>query len=380
MIDSHDKSFARYGLRERLAQVDLSLSAYNRLKDRVRDRAARESVVMEDEVEAVVGIIVRHPNLGAGKLRSTLIDREEAVVGSGFINEAKQAIAEESETAYRTRRETGKTLQAALRERMQPAANYRHIRAEYPHHIWAIDFVFLRFLGFRFALAVVYDIFSQAYLGIEAGMGCTDALAHRALDRAAANAGRRACRFLRRDNGKAFLAASVQELLANLRIEDRPIPPGSPWFNGSLESNNGSLKTTVKTLAMQTMARTPQLFASVGKETHAACALLQKICDRTRDVLNRKISRQKFDMPPQQVLDDKVSETRQRHERFIRRKRADRRKRMERLRRQTERKDDSKTFLDKVRLKFSQALRAMSTDELYVLNEIIHGRYKAIEA
>ena len=261
---------------------------------------------------------------------------------------------------------------------MQPAENYRHIQAEHPHHIWAIDFVFLHFLGFRFALAAVYDIFSQAYLGIEAGMGCTEALAHRALDRAMANAGRRACRFLRRDNGKAFLTASVQELPANLRIEDRPIPPGSPWFNGSLESNNGSLKTTVKTLAMQTMARTPQLFGAAGRETHAACALLQEICDRTRGVLNREISRQKFEMPPQQVLDDKVPETRQRHERFVHRKKAERRARMDRLRRQTERKE-SKTFLEKVRLKFSQALRAMSTDELYVLNEIIHGRYKAIE-
>ena len=379
MIDTHTNSFPRYSPRERLAQVGLSLPAYNRLKSRVRDRAARESVIMDDEVKAVVDIIVQHPNLGAGKLRSTLIDREQAVVSSGFINEAKQAIAEKSETAYRTRRETEKNLQAALRERLRPPETYRHIQAEHPHHIWAIDFVFLRFLGFRFVLAAVYDIFSQAYLGLEAGTGCTEALAHRALDRATANAGRRACRFLRRDNGKAFLTASVQELLANLRIEDRPIPPGSPWFNGSLESNNGSLKTTVKTVAMQAMARTPQLFSAVGRETQEACALLQKICDRVRDVLNREIARQKFDMPPQQVLDDKVPETRQRHERFIRRKKADRRARMDRRRRRTERKD-GKTFLDKVRLKFSHILRAMSTDELYVLNEIIHGRYKAIEA
>ena len=378
MIAQHENRYSKYPLQERLKTVDMTPAAHKRLKHSAAERSKRESVIMEEEVGAAVEVIIEHPQIGAGKLHYTLLDQEKAIISSSFLNEAKTQIAQDSEMEYRCRREQEKTLEADLKNRLPAPETYQHIQATAPHHIWAVDFVNINFLSFRFCLCVIYDIFSQAYLSILAGDGCTEDLACRALKQATVSAGCQTRFFFRRDNGKASITESFQELLVTLELSDQPIPPGSPWFNGSLESNNGNLKASIKAAGMQGMDNTPLEFQLRG-DIGAALDVLQRTCDTAQLVLNEKISRPKLEMPPQQVMDGKVDETRERHRRFIEQKTADRNARMADIRQRANRSERDKTFLEKVRRYFRQAAKGMSTDQLYVLNEIIHGRFSAIE-
>ena len=378
MIAQHENRYSKYQAQDRLNQVDLTVAAYNRFKHSVAERLKRESLIMEEEVGAAVEAIIEYPHIGAGKIHDTLLDQEKAIISTSFLNEAKVQIAWDSEVEYRRRREEEKTIEADLKNRLPSPETYQHIQAEAPHHIWAIDFVNIDFLGFRLCLCVVYDIFSQAYLSILAGNGATEDLACCGLKKAAAFAGCQARSFLRRDNGKAFITESFQELLTSVELTDQPVPHGSPWFNGSLESNNGNLKASIKATGMQAMVNTPEDFKVRG-DIGATLDVLQQTCNTTQRVLNEKISRKKFQMPPQQVMDGKVDETRERHQRFIEKKTADRSARMAKLRQRANRPERNKTFLAKVRQYFKKTVKTMSTDQLFVLNQIIHGRFAAIE-
>jgi hypothetical protein len=85
-------------------------------------------------------------------------------------------------------------------------------------------------------------------------------------------------------------------------------------------------------------------------------------------------------MPPARVLNGEQEQTLERHRRFRDRKIAERAQRMKELRSQPERPDRSSSFLDKVRQVVGHLFKAMATDQLYVLNEVIHGRFKAVQA
>jgi hypothetical protein len=379
MIKAHEERFVHYSQPERLVQAGLTPTAYSRLKHRSEERARRESVIMEDEVSAAVELIIAHPHLGSSKLHLTLIDQEKSMISAGFLNEAKTQIAEQVEQLYRDREEAARTLESALRDREVLQEPYVHIQPTCPHDIWAVDFVFIAFLGFRLTLCVVYDIFTQGYMSIACGTGCTAELAGEALDQAVTTLGEQPCSFLRRDNGKAFVAESVQAFLASYEIIDQPIPPGQPWFNGSLESNNGNLKNTIKATALQLMATNPRTVGQGRRDVDSAVALLQEVCETTRGVLNVEISRPKFQMPPQAVLDNKITETQARHEQFKTCKTAERAKRMATLRACPDRPERGKTFLDKIGQLFRKKARDISTNTLFAINEIIHGRYAAIE-
>lgn len=379
LIKSHEKSYPGHTSFDRLQQLGMTASDYWHLQHDVRERAARESAIPQADVDATVQFIIKHPDVGAGRAHLTLIDQELALVSTAFINDARQETARLAEETYRLRNEQEKQIEADLRARRQASQNYQHIQATYPHHIWATDFVVVRFLSFQLIVGIVYDVYSQAYLAIQAGSGCDHELAQRAITAAIAVAGIRAGLILRRDNGKAFLVESYQSTLTNHGIQDAPIPPGQPWFNGSLESNNSSLKTAIKTTAMQQLITTPSRFHDGRQQVHNAVELLQQTCNRARTTLNDEIARPKFAMPPGQVLTGKVDVTRERHALFVEQKKQERTQRMETLRETTDRPDQGKTFLEKVTGAAQRLFKKMTTDQLYVFNEISHHRYQAIE-
>jgi len=379
LVQKHAERHPEHPSGDRLRQLDLSACGYSRLRRCRHARTVRESVIPQSDVAATVQFIVQHPDVGAQRAHLTLIDQEQALVGTVFINDARQEVARQAEEQYRARREQQKLLEAELRTRQMQQPQYKHIQAHYPHHIWAIDFLAVRFLGFRLVVCALYDIYSQHYLALEAGTGCHQTLAQHTIEVGVANARTRAARILRRDNGKAFLVQSFQNSLAENGIQDRPIPPGQPWYNGSLEANNGSLRTAIATAAMQEMPDEPARFRSARNDIRNALRLLQQTCDHVRTKLNEHICRPKFAMPPAQVLHGRVDCTRERHERFVKRKKQERRLRMERLQKTPDRSDQHKTFIEKVRHAFRQVAHSMTTDRLYVLNEAIHRRYQAVE-
>jgi len=379
LIRQHTERYGQYTITERLKQLGMSRGDLGRLRGSKRKRQQRESAIAETDVEQIVEFIVEHPGVGAGRARLTLIDQERALASTAFINEAKHEVARLAEQHYRQREQQGKLLEAELRARRTAVPAYQHIHASYSHHIWAIDFVAIPFLSFRLAVCVVYDIFSQGYLAIQAGTGCDQELAQRSLEAAIAHAGCRAAAFMRRDNGKAFVTVPFQEVLADNRIEDAPIPPGQPWLNGSLESNNGSLKAALYSAALQGMASEPAVFRSARHDRDTALAQLQNICARVQTTLNDTISRPKFGMPPARAMNGEVDATRERHDRFIHSKKKERRRRMHKLRQQPDKPTTPKTFLGKVARFVNKRVRAMTTDQLYVLNEALHRRSQAVQ-
>jgi len=128
---------------------------------------------------------------------------------------------------------------------------------------------------------------------------------------------------LRRDNGKAFETVLFQKQLET--TEDYPIPPHSPWFNGALESCNGSLKAAVKTTGMQKMAIDPTFFRQVRQYTDRALEALGDIISDVRIMLNQDIARLRLGMIPAQVIFGE-EEARAKQEAFVTRKREERKK------------------------------------------------------
>ena len=380
MVERHTEIYGEYSQKDRLQPLDLTPSAVARMAKGQRERLARESAIPREDIEATVEFITAHPDVGAGRARLTLIDREEALLSTTFINDVRKEAARMAEEGYRGRREEEKRLEAELEDRLQDRLPYQHIQAEYPHHIWAIDFVAVKFLSYQLAICVVYDVFSQAYMAIRAGTGCDQELARSALGAAVAHAGRRAAVFMRRDRGSAFVTVSFRHLLKASGITDAPIPPGQPWLNGSLESCNGSLKAAIKTDAMQRMPEEPDAFRNARRDVLETVDALQETCDRTRTKLNEQIARAKFGVPPKTILDGELDQARERHQRFVARKKRERRERMDRLLTSPDRPPRPKTFIGKARHVIKKAIARMTTDQLYALNEALHSRYQAVEA
>lgn len=381
MIHRHRTRYPRFTVAERLAELDMTPADCSRLENSVDDRRKRESAIPEDDVAEVVAFIVEHPEIGAERARLTLLDQERAMVSTVFVNEARQEVKRCAEERYRERDRLEKEVEKALRARQaENRRSYSHIQACRPHHIWAMDFAMIDFLGYRLAACEVYDVYSQAYLAVRTGTGCSSELAEETLRKAlAATGGQTPGKILRRDNGSAFRTTEFQTILDNNEIRDVPIPPGQPWYNGSLEAGNGSLRTAILAAAMRETPLRPERFNDARENVGRAVGLLDEICEDTRRTLNERIARAKFEMPPARVMNGEKKQTLERHQRFKDRKKDERRQRMKELTSQPERPDRNKSFLDKVRQAIGRKVKAMTTDQLYVLNEVVHGRFKAVQ-
>lgn len=377
MILMHEHKYSTHTRKARLEACNLTPLRYQRMCRSAALRRTRESAIPQEDVDAVIDLIVEHPQIGSVKAHQTLVDQEQALVSSGFINQAKQEMIRLAEEEYRNRREDQKTLEQLLRDRQQPN-DYQHIQAEYKNHIWATDFVNLRFFGFSLCLCVVYDIYTQAYHSICAGSGCDRELAHRTITDAVSNNGGQAAILLRRDNGKAFTTDTIQKLLDHLFMQDNPIPPGSPWFNGSLESNNSGLKATIKTIGLQRLADDSSFSSQARKNETDAITALQELCDKAFTTLNSEICRPKFGMPPQQLIDGNEEQVRKRHQAFKERRKKERKERMKAIR-ESVFKAGHKSFMAKARAAIRRKLQSMPTNRLFAFNESTHGRFEAIE-
>lgn len=378
MIESDQTKFPDHSRADILTCYGLTPSRYARLLAAEALGRVRESAIPEEDVEAAMDLFIEHPQIGAAKAHYTLMDREKALISTAFLNQAKQQLSITAESEYQRRAQEEKLIEAELLARRQHQQDYTHIQADHPNHIWAIDFVAIRFLSFSLCIAVVYDIFSQAYMAIVAGSGCDKDLAQKAILAAVDKNGGISALLLRRDNGKAFMTDSIQQLLANLFLQDAPIPPAAPWFNGSLESCNSGLKSTIKTHAMQELILAPQVLKDARHSAQNAIAVLQNHCDTTLVTLNDTISRVKFGMPPAAVHNNQKLQVELRHQAFCEAKKSERKERMKAIQAAPKRSRLT-TYTDKVTSVIRRKLKQLTTDQLFILNETIHGRFAAIE-
>ncbi len=381
MVSEHKKHFPEFTVADRLDALEMSPAEYRRLEKNLDERQQRESAIPEDDIAEAVAFITEHPEIGAERAHLTLIDQERAMVSAVFLNEARQEIKQAATELYAERDLKEKAAEQALRTRQaENCRSYSHVQATHPHHIWAMDFVMLDFIGFRLAVCEVYDVYSQGYLAVRTGTGCSSELAAETLKAAVAAAGGQCPgTLLRRDNGSAFITSEFQDVITDKKLLDRPIPPGEPWYNGSLEAGNGSLRTAVTAAAMRDMLFNKDQFCRARKDVGLAVSLLDGICEKTRRLLNENISRPKFAMPPANVLNDRQAQTAERHAQFKARKKEERKQRMKQIRSAPGKCGDKKTFTEKIREVFTAAARYINTDQLYVFNEVIHGRFKAVQ-
>ena len=128
------------------------------------------------------------------------------------------------------------------RTRLGNGENACHRRKpEYPHHIWALDFLMDTTLaGGRLKFLTVIDEFSRSCLSIKVERTMTSHNVVTELERLITVYG--APSFIRFDNGPEFIAKTTRCFLADAKTQTLFIDPGSPWQNGYCESFNSRFR------------------------------------------------------------------------------------------------------------------------------------------
>lgn len=131
---------------------------------------------------------------------------------------------------------------ARKQKRSRPADGSRELlRAEYPHHVWAIDFQFDQTMdGRRLKLLNIVDEYSRMCLAIRVGRRCKAVDVIDSIEELLKQYP--APTHLRMDNGPEFIAHALQEWCTGSGSGAEYIPPGSPWENPFVESFNSRLR------------------------------------------------------------------------------------------------------------------------------------------
>lgn len=177
-------------------------------------------------IEKLRAISRAHPSEGSHKAWVKL--RQEGIV----INHKR---------VERLWKESGLTVPVIRRQRRRGKPLDRPIRALYPNHVWAYDFMEDSCIHGRKLriLNVVDEFHRECYQShVDYRMPASRVIA--VLDALFAIHGAPA--FLRSDNGPEFIAQAVQTWLKEQGVQTAYIEPGKPWQNGINENFNGQLR------------------------------------------------------------------------------------------------------------------------------------------
>jgi putative transposase len=121
-----------------------------------------------------------------------------------------------------------------------PGTNEPLLKADYPGHVWAYDFVMdATDCSRRLKVLTVVDEFTKESCFVAPRRSFTSGDVKRELRRLFALHGQcMGSRDIRSDNGSEFLARTVRELLSEAGVRTHFIEPGKPWQNGYNESYN----------------------------------------------------------------------------------------------------------------------------------------------
>ncbi len=112
---------------------------------------------------------------------------------------------------------------------------------QYPNHVWAIDFIFIRLSNKRkVKILTVEDLYTRKAIKTYADFSIRNFQVIEVLQECFSEYGKP--RIIRCDNGREFIAHQFQRFFAQQRISQEFIPPGKPFWNGTLERFNESLK------------------------------------------------------------------------------------------------------------------------------------------
>jgi transposase InsO family protein len=123
------------------------------------------------------------------------------------------------------------------RQRIRLESAERH-RAEFPNHVWAIDFQFDETADYRrLKLANIVDEFTREALAMDVDRAMGADVLVKMIERLVAE--RRAPQHLRMDNGPELLSWALRDWCRLSGTNTIYIEPGSPWENPFVESFNG---------------------------------------------------------------------------------------------------------------------------------------------
>ena len=135
----------------------------------------------------------------------------------------------------------GLKLSRKVRRKRRGLGNSMPCRAEYPHHVWAYDFVHdVCEDGRKLKILTVEDEYTRVCLTVEVERRMPATAVCAVLQRLFSEYGTPT--YVRSDNGPEFIARALMRLLASMGVACRHIDPGSPWQNGINERFNGSLR------------------------------------------------------------------------------------------------------------------------------------------
>jgi len=131
--------------------------------------------------------------------------------------------------------------QAKAKKRRPGSPDGTLLRAEYPNHVWALDFQFDETSDLRrIKLLNIVDEHTREALATDVArsMGADDVVA--TLERLVTQRG--APRFIRMDNGPELIAWALRDWCRLRGLGTLYIEPGSPWENPWIESFNGRMR------------------------------------------------------------------------------------------------------------------------------------------
>ena len=122
----------------------------------------------------------------------------------------------------------------------------KHVRhtspiAEYPHHIWTMDFMHDRLRGGRkIRILNILDIFSRKCVGSYVDFGINS---EKVVDYLKSKKRYYAIpKYIRVDNGSEFTSKNLDQWAYENQVEISFIEPGKPTQNGFIESFNGRMR------------------------------------------------------------------------------------------------------------------------------------------
>ena len=114
-------------------------------------------------------------------------------------------------------------------------------RAEYPNHVWSVDFIFDRTSNGRvLKILGLVDEFTRECIALEVARNFTSGNVIDLLSEVIADRG--LPRYIRSDNGPEFISQELRGFLDTIDVKTSFIEPGSPWENGYVESFNSRLR------------------------------------------------------------------------------------------------------------------------------------------
>jgi transposase InsO family protein len=210
----------------------VSSQIYQWLKGHV-DRKPRERKKLSLKiVKQTVEVILRYPHLGGKKGSMYMLYHEIALIAEKAYQYIKVAVR------------WCLFNEMKHRKLLSTRQSYDHYQPSGVGEVWSADFTIIVVEGVTFYASVVRENYSLFYLGhaVTLGAGSAQLVSKPVRQALTLMDGKGPEKFLVTDRGSQYLCEGFEELLRELDVPHKLIPPGEPWYNGVAENGMNTIK------------------------------------------------------------------------------------------------------------------------------------------